>query len=600
MSTRIHAVPAGATLLEGGGTRFRLWAPGCQSVQLMLEDAGESDPLGMTVQPEGWHELTVPSAGAGTLYRFVLPDGTRVPDPSSRFQPQDVQGPSEVIDPAGYGWSVAWAGRPWNEIVLYELHIGAFTPEGTFRAAIDKLDHLAGLGVTGVEIMPVWDFPGKRNWGYDGVLPYAPDSSYGRPEDFKALVEAAHRRGIAVLLDVVYNHFGPEGNYLPVYAPGFFTERHHTPWGAAVNYDGEHAGPVREFVIHNALYWLEEYDLDGLRFDAVHAIIDEGPRHLLDELSERVRAAAKRPVHLLLENEDNEPNRLSRREREPVHFTAQWNDDIHHVLHVAATGESSGYYADYCGADGVVNTGLLARALAEGFAYQGEVMPYRGSARGEPAAHLPPGAFVAFIQNHDQIGNRAFGDRLSGTAKPEAMRALAAIYLLLPQTPMIFMGEEWGARQPFPFFCDFDGELADAVRNGRRAEFARFPEFQDPAQRDRIPDPLAESTFTSAKLDWSAVDADRLASYTALIAARRSHIVPLLPRIAGAGTATQRGRGAMRVSWQVGDGRSLVLAANLSDQPVDFPPADGQAIWSEGDTAQGLGPWSVRWSLEAP
>ena len=600
MSTRIHAVPAGATLLEGGGTRFRLWAPGCQSVQLMLEDGGESDPLGMTVQPEGWHELTVPSAGAGTLYRFVLPDGTRVPDPSSRFQPQDVQGPSEVIDPAGYGWSVAWAGRPWNEIVLYELHVGAFTPEGTFRAAIDKLDHLAGLGVTGIEIMPVWDFPGKRNWGYDGVLPYAPDSSYGRPEDFKALVEAAHRRGIAVLLDVVYNHFGPEGNYLPVYAPGFFTERHHTPWGAAVNYDGEHAGPVREFVIHNALYWLEEYDLDGLRLDAVHAIIDEGPRHLLDELSERVRAAAKRPVHLLLENEDNEPNRLSRREGEPVHFTAQWNDDIHHVLHVAATGESSGYYADYCGADGVVNTGLLARALAEGFAYQGEVMPYRGSARGEPAAHLPPGAFVAFIQNHDQIGNRAFGDRLSGTAKPEAMRALAAIYLLLPQTPMIFMGEEWGARQPFPFFCDFDGELADAVRNGRRAEFARFPEFQDPAQRDRIPDPLAESTFTSAKLDWSAVDADRLASYTALIAARRSHIVPLLPLIAGAGTATQRGRGAMRVSWQVGDGRSLVLAANLSDQPVDFPPADGQAIWSEGDTAQGLGPWSVRWSLETP
>ncbi len=600
MSARTHAVPAGATLLEGGGTRFRLWAPGCQSVGLLLEDAAPGEPLGMTALAGGWHELTVASAGAGTLYRFVLPDGTRVPDPASRFQPQDVQGPSEVIDPAAYDWTVPWTGRTWNEIVLYELHVGAFTPEGTFRAAIDKLDHLAGLGVTGIEIMPVWDFPGKRNWGYDGVLPYAPDSSYGRPEDLKALVEAAHRRGIAVLLDVVYNHFGPEGNYLPVYAPGFFTERHHTPWGAAVNYDGEHAGPVREFVIHNALYWLEEYDLDGLRLDAVHAIIDEGPRHLLDELAERVRAASRRPVHLLLENEDNEPKRLSRRDGEPVHYTAQWNDDIHHVLHVAATGESSGYYADYCDAGGATGTRLLARALAEGFAYQGEMMPYRGSARGEPAAHLPPGAFVAFIQNHDQIGNRAFGDRLGRTAKPQAMRALAAIYLLLPQTPMIFMGEEWGAAQPFPFFCDFDGELAEAVRNGRRAEFARFPEFQDPAQRDRIPDPLAQSTFDSAKLDWSAVDADRLALYTALIAARRRHIVPLLPLIAGGGSATEHGTGATRVTWPVGGDRSLVLAANLSDHPVDLASAAGEPIWSEGDTASGLGAWSVRWSLETP
>ncbi len=600
MSARSHTVPAGATLLQDGGTRFRLWAPGCRSVGLLLEDAAGGDSLAMTALPQGWHELTVPAAGAGTLYRFVLPDGTRVPDPASRFQPQDVAGPSEVIDPAAYGWTVSWAGRPWNEIVLYELHVGAFTPEGTFRAAIGKLDHLASLGVTGIEIMPVWDFPGKRNWGYDGVLPYAPDSSYGRPEDFKALIEAAHGRGIAVLLDVVYNHFGPEGNYLPVYAPGFFTERHHTPWGAAVNYDGEHAGPVREFVIHNALYWLEEFDLDGLRFDAVHAIIDEGPKHLLDELSERVRAASGRPVHLLLENEDNEPKRLSRQGGEPVHFTAQWNDDIHHVLHVAATGENGGYYADYCDADKAANTELLARALAEGFAYQGQVMPYRGSARGEPAAHLPPGAFVAFIQNHDQIGNRAFGDRLSRTAKPETMRALAAVYLLLPQTPMIFMGEEWGAAQPFPFFCDFDGELAEAVRNGRRAEFARFPEFQDPAQRDRIPDPLAESTFSSAKLDWSAIDADRLGTYTALIEARRRHIVPLLPLITGGGSATEHGPGAVRVSWSLGGDRSLVLAANLSAHPADVPPAAGQPIWSEGDTVPGLGPWSVRWSLETP
>ena len=600
MSIRRHQIPAGASLIEGGGANFRIWAPGCKTVGLLLESAG-TEPVTspMEALPEGWHALTVPDTKAGTLYRFVLPDGMRVPDPASRFQPQDVHGPSEVIDPAAYDWTVAWSGRVWDEIVLYELHVGTFTPEGTFLAAIGKLDHLQKLGVTGIEIMPVWDFPGKRNWGYDGVLPYAPDSVYGRPEDLKALVEAAHQRGIAVLLDVVYNHFGPDGNYLPVYAPSFFTERHHTPWGAAVNYDGEHSKPVREFVIHNALYWLEEFDLDGLRFDAVHAIIDDGPRHLLDELSERVRAASSRPVHLLLENEDNEPKRLTRKGRDPVHFTAQWNDDIHHVLHVAATGERSGYYADY--AD---QNELLAKALSEGFAYQGQMMPYRGSARGEPAAYLPPGAFVAFIQNHDQIGNRAFGDRLSQIASPEAMRALAAVYLLLPQTPMIFMGEEWAAAQPFPFFCDFEGDLADAVRKGRREEFARFPEFQDPEQRDRIPDPLAESTFTSAKLDWSAVDQSgpksHIAHYTALLATRRQHIVPLLASITHGGSATQFGPGAVEAIWQLGEGRSLKLAANLSGVHVDFPPATGQPIWSEGDTVPALGPWAVRWSLETP
>lgn len=597
MSARSHLISAGAALLAGGGTKFRLWAPGCRSIGLALEGPGqpEGEPLAMQAEPEGWFTLDVPSAGAGTLYRFVLPDGMRVPDPASRFQPQDVQGPSEVIDPASYDWTADWAGRPWDEFVLYELHIGSFTPEGTFRAAIGKLDHLAKLGVTALEIMPVWDFPGARNWGYDGVLAYAPDSSYGRPEDFKALIEAAHRHGIAVLLDVVYNHFGPDGNYLPVYAPAFFTDRHTTPWGAAVNYDGEHSKPVREFVIHNALYWLDEYDLDGLRFDAVHAIIDDGAKHLLDELSERVRAASKRPVHLLLENEDNEPRRLTRNGREPEHFTAQWNDDIHHVLHVAATGEDSGYYADYAGQDG-----LLGKALSEGFAYQGQMMPYRGSPRGEPAAHLPPGAFVAFIQNHDQIGNRAFGDRLGQTASASAMRALAAVYLLLPQTPMIFMGEEWGAKQPFPFFCDFEGDLADAVREGRRSEFARFPEFQDPEQRDRIPDPLAESTFTSAKLDWSAVDHERLAHYTALLAARREHIVPLLPQITQGGEATEYGLGVVQVTWDAGSAGRLSLVANLTDKPIDFPPIPGQTIWSEGEVGTALGSWAVCWALETP
>ena len=593
MTTPELPAPQGAAL-EPGGVRFRLWAPGCDTVSVRLE--ADDRLLSMQRQPDGHHELFVDGLGVGTLYRYQLPDGMRVPDPASRFQPQDVHGPSEVTDPAAHRWTADWKGRDWDDVVLYELHVGAFTPEGTFRAAIGKLDHLAELGVTAIEIMPIADFPGGRNWGYDGVLFYAPDSSYGRPDDLKALVDAAHAHGIAVLLDVVYNHFGPDGNYLPVYAPPFFTDRHETPWGAAINYDGRHAAPVREFVIGNALYWIAEFHLDGLRFDAVHAIIDDGDRHLLDELAERVRTSVDRPLHLLLENEDNDPTRLARRGRSPVHYTAQWNDDMHHVLHVAATNERTGYYADYQG-----DTALLGRALAEGFGYQGQMMPYRGSARGEPSAHLPPGAFVAFIQNHDQVGNRAFGERLGTIASPEAMRALAATYLLLPQAPMIFMGEEWGARQPFPFFCDFSGDLAEAVRKGRREEFARFPEFQDPAQRDRIPDPLAEATFRSAKLDWQAIDATHLAHYRALIAARRQHVVPLLPEIAGGGQATVVADSAVSVSWQAGANR-LLLDANLSDRPVPFPAARGRTIWSEGpgggDSDANLGPWSVRWTLE--
>ncbi len=578
----------GATI-EADGVRFRLWAPGCDSVTLLLEQDGRD--VHMQPQADGFFETFIQGAGAGTLYRFQPPDGLAVPDPTSRFQPQDVHGPSEVIDPNGYQWTESWAGRAWDEIVLYELHVGAFTPEGTFRAAIDKLDHLTGLGVTAIEIMPISDFPGRRNWGYDGVLPYAPDSSYGRPDDLKALVEAAHARGIAVLLDVVYNHFGPDGNYLPVYAPTFFTDRHKTPWGAAINYDGQNAKPVREFVIRNALYWIEEFRLDGLRLDAVHAILDDSDKHLLEELADRARTSTARPLHLLLENEENDPDLLLRVDGAPVHYTAQWNDDAHHVLHTAATHERTGYYADYEG-----DTELLARALAEGFSYQGQMMPYRGSPRGKPSATLPPRAFVAFIQNHDQIGNRAFGERLNVIASPEAMCALAATYLLLPQTPMIFMGEEWGAKHPFPFFCDFEGELANAVREGRRAEFAGFPEFHDPEQRDRIPDPLAESTFASAKLDWSALDPNRVAHYRALIAVRREFVVPLLPEITRGGSAECYGAEAVQVRWQAGK-QVLVLAANLSSRRVDFPKPDGRAIWSEGDTTADLGPWSVRWSL---
>ncbi|HEX9534801.1 MAG TPA: malto-oligosyltrehalose trehalohydrolase, partial [Stellaceae bacterium] len=597
--TRTHRMPFGVELQADGRVRFRLWAPPHRNIQIELDGATAA----MQLVGEGWHELVTDRARAGTRYRFMLPDGLRVPDPASRYQPEDVHGPSEVVDPGAYVWRDAgWSGRPWEQAVVYELHIGTFTPEGTFRAAIGKLDHLVALGVTGIEIMPIGDFPGRRNWGYDGVLPYAPDSSYGRPDALKALVEAAHHRGLMVLLDVVYNHFGPEGAYIHSIAPQTFTDRHKTPWGAAINFDGPDSGPVREFVIHNALYWIQEFHLDGLRLDAVHAILDDSPKHLLEELAERVRAAAPdRHIHLILENEENRAERLVRDESgEPRWYTAQWNDDVHHVLHVAACGETTGYYADYKG-----DTEKLGRALAEGFAFQGELMPYRGRPRGAPSLDLPPTAFVAFIQNHDQIGNRAFGDRVTDFASAEAVRAIAAVYLLLPQIPMLFMGEEWGSSRPFPFFCDFGPELADAVRQGRREEFARFPEFQNPAMRERIPDPMAEETFASAKLDWEDIEraphSGWLDWYRRVLSRRHVEIVPRLTAIRAGGRYEVLGDGAVLVRWPLGAGDTLVLAANLAATPAPgFPAEPGRVLWQEGKAgADGIfGAWAVRWSIE--
>jgi malto-oligosyltrehalose trehalohydrolase len=589
---RAHTMPHGATLLPRAGVRFALWAPAFERIAIEID--GNSAP--MTPEEGGWHIREDTRATVGTRYRFILPNGMRVPDPASRYQPEDVSGPSEVIDPTAYAWRDGlWQGRQWHEAVIYELHIGTFTQEGTFLAAIGKLDHLKSLGVTAIEIMPIADFPGRWNWGYDGVLPYAPDSSYGTPDHLKQLIDAAHARGIMVFLDVVYNHFGPDGNYLPVYAPQFFTDRHHTPWGSAVNYDGPHSRSVREFIIHNALYWIEEFHMDGLRLDAVHAIIDDSTPDLLHELAARVRSlAGDRHVHLILENEGNQAGPLARDDGgRPVAYTAQWNDDVHHVLHTATTGEDGGYYADYLG-----DTGKLVRALAEGFAFQGQVMAYRGRPRGEPSRHLPPTAFVTYIQNHDQIGNRAFGERLGVLLPPEKLRAIAATYLLMPQIPMLFMGEEWNAAQPFPFFCDFPGDLADAIRNGRREEFSRFPEFQDPEKRARIPDPLAYSTFASAKLDWTAFQkpphADWLAWYRHVLATRHDTIVPLIPNIHdGAGQHECLGDGAVSITWTVAGHARLRLDANFSAIARDVPPPN-RVIWQEGDPG---GPWSVRWSF---
>lgn len=587
--------------IAASGVTFRLWAPRQQRVTLILDDDVRID---MQRGDDGWHHVEVVAAGPGSRYLFELDDGLRVPDPASRYQPDDVHGASEVVDPSRFVWTdQSWRGRPWHEAVIYELHVGAFTEAGTFRAAIERLDYLRDLGVTAIELMPVAEFPGRRNWGYDGVQLFAPDASYGHPDDLKALVDAAHARGLMVMLDVVYNHFGPDGNYLPAYSP-IFNDRHHTPWGAAINYDAEGSLAVREFVLQNAAYWIEEFHLDGLRLDAVHAILDDSETHLLTELPMRLRALdLPRPIHLVLENEENEAARLHRdAQGAPDQYTAQWNDDVHHVLHTAASGESAGYYQEYAG-----DTDKLGRALAEGFAFQGDLMAYRGRARGEPSAALPPTAFVAFIQNHDQVGNRAFGDRLTAFAPAEAVRAIVGVYLLLPQIPMLFMGEEFGAAQPFPFFCDFQGDLADAVRNGRRAEFARFPEFADPARRDQIPDPGAAETFASAKLDWTASERDPHAGwlrlYRELLALRHREIVPRLAGIGGhAGRYTRLGDAAVRVEWTLADGATLTLIANLK---ADATPAaalsPGRTLWSARPSSPTeLPPWQTIWTIREP
>jgi maltooligosyltrehalose trehalohydrolase len=595
MTRFAHDMPFGAMLRPDGSTRFRLWAPAQKAVSV----AAEEMVLPMAVKGDGWFELTTDAVRAGTPYAYQLSDGTRVPDPASRQQAEDVQGPSLVLDPRSYEWRAAtWRGRPWQEAVLYELHVGAFSDKGDFDGVRDKLDWLERLGITAIELMPIADFAGKRNWGYDGVLPFAPDRAYGTPESLKALIDAAHERGLMMFLDVVYNHFGPEGNYLGRYAPQFFTERHHTPWGAAIDFSQP---VVCEFFIHNALYWLEEFRFDGLRFDAVHAIADDSPTHILTELAQKVRATCgpDRHVHLVLENDANQVRFLGRPQ-----YDAQWNDDFHHASHVVLTRESEGYYVDYQ-RDPLQ---ALGRALAEGFVYQGETSVHRGGApRGEPTRGLPLDAFVAFVQNHDQVGNRAFGERLAQLVRPELLKAAASILLLSPQVPMLFMGEEWASAKPFQFFCDFDGALAQAVRDGRRREFAKFPAFADPRVRGRIPDPNDLGTFARSRLSWPEAEEEAHAEHAQfcreLLEVRRRAIVPRLAeaRVKDASYAVTT-EGPLQVSWTLDGNAQLTLVANLrseSASPSIVPP-NGTLLHSTHPHVAEDGPkpgWFVAWYL---
>ena len=564
----------------------------------------------MQQQPGGWFEIALAQADPGLRYAFRIDGagGLVVPDPASRSNPDDVHGPSELTDPLAFDWpDPPWRGRPWHEAVVYELHVGCFTPQGTFAAAIDRLDDLVALSVTAVELMPVADFPGRRGWGYDGVLPCAPDAAYGDPDDLKRLVAAAQSRGLIVLLDVVYNHFGPDGNYLHAYARTFFNEAVQTPWGAAINFDAAGSATVRDFFIHNALYWIEEFRFDGLRIDAVPAMRDGSTRHFIDDLAERVRAGpgSERHVHLILENDVNDAQRLARDARgRPLLADAQWNDDVHHTLHVIASGETDGYCVDFA----TEPQRLFGRALAAGFAFQGEASAYRaGQPHGTPSAHLPPTAFVNSTQTHDQVGNRAFGDRIAALAaeagREDALRALVACVLLAPAPPMLCMGEEFAAGTPFLYFCDFEGELAAAVTQGRRNEFGRFERFADPAVRDRIPDPNAEPTFERSKLDWSERErpahAAWLTLYTNLLQRRHASLVPWLDG-ACSGCFELPAPGTLRIVWPLAKSRRWHLLAQLADHdgPSDLAAAlPGGTVYRSH--AEGLPAWSVQVTLES-
>jgi len=551
----------GAQLRPAGGCAFGLWAPGQERVILEIDGM---PPLAMQPEPGGWFHAEAVCC-AQLHYRYRLASGAVIADPASRWQPRGVDGPSAVVDHQAYRWQhEAWRGRPWHEAVIYELHVGAC---GGYAGVHALLPQLAALGISALELMPLAEFAGSRNWGYDGALPYAPESSYGRPEALKQLIDSAHGLGLMVYLDVVYNHFGPEGNVLHACAPSFFRDDLQTPWGAAIDF---RRPEVREFFIGNALHWLLDYRFDGLRLDAVHAIEDPD---FLDVLAAAVRAAVgpDRHVHLVVENEHNDARLL----RDGA-YQAQWNDDFHNSLHVLLTGEHEGYYADYSSAPAA----QLARCLAEGFAWQGESPPSRGAARGSPSADLPPQAFVHFLQNHDQVGNRALGERLTQLVAPAALEAAMALLLLGPAIPLLFMGEEFASTAPFLFFTDFGAELAAAVREGRRREFAGFASFAAPEARAAIPDPNAKDSFHRSCPELSAASASarqRVALVRRLLRLRRELLLPRLPGTRSLGAQVLAVR-ALAAAWRLGDGARWQIALNLGTEPLAAPAGRGRLV----------------------
>ena len=562
----------GPSVLQDGRVRFRLWAPAEEQVAVRV--AGHV--IEMHREGDGWHSVETDLAGAGDAYSFRLADRSDINDPASHAQTDGVAGPSIIVDHERYDWqNPGWKGRPWHEAIAYELHIGTFTPEGTFRAAIDRLAHLRHVGITAVEIMPVAHFTGERGWGYDGVLHYAPHNAYGTPDDLKAFVDAAHGYGIMVLLDVVYNHFGPIGNVLPRIAPPFFHPERHTPWGAALAFE-QHA--VRRYFIENALHWLIDYRFDGLRFDATEEIDDESDNHLLIELAQEIRRnVPDREIHLVVEDQTSRKSLLNRDGGVTHHYTAGWNDEFHHALHVIATGEAKGHYARF-----VKNADdILRESAAKGFALADRTRDRIGPPPQDP---LPPEVNVNFLHNHDQIGNRAFGERLPVLADPALLNVMTAILLLAPAVPMLFMGEEYGEQRPFYFFADFEGELALATKQGRKDEAEKFGGIPEGKTMEDLPDPGAEETFQRSKLDWPRADSaggrQQLGFIRELIRLRQAHIVPLLagPGVAEPHILPAEG-GIFAVDWRFGDA-TLAIRANLTSESRPWPAVAGDTIFA--------------------
>ena len=505
------------------GVRFSVWAPDAGELLVVLHDGKAAGTHPMARSEGGVFETWVRGAAAGDTYAYRKDGDEARPDPASRFQPQGVHGPSQIVDASTYRWQhTRWKPRRVEDLTVYELHVGTFSPEGTFEGAARRLPYLRDLGVTAVEVMPIADFAGSRNWGYDGVALYAPSRAYGTPDDFRAFVDAAHGHGLAVMLDVVYNHLGPEGAYLPYFSDYYLTDRHSSPWGRAVNLDGPGGAYVRRFILDNAVYWIRDFHVDGLRLDATHALIDDSDRTIVEELVESVRAAAPHTVFLHAEDHRNKAQMLEEPSEGGWGLDGVWADDFHHVVRRMLAGDAHGYYADFQG-----TAQELAAIVREGWLYTGQHSQHMKHARGSSAARVPMYRFVVCLQNHDQVGNRATGDRLHHSITPGAWRAASVVLLTAPMTPLLFMGQEWGASTPFLYFTDLEAELGKLVTEGRRKEFADFPEFSGPGATERIPDPQAETTFVRSKVRWNEQQepehARVLALYRQLLALRKEH-----------------------------------------------------------------------------
>ena len=542
------------------GFRFEVRAPTRQRVELLLHPSSKrSRRVPLIAMADGAFAVTVTDVKAGDRYAYLLDGEGPFPDPASRYQPEGVHGPSQIIDPSQFAWSDhGWRGVRLQDALIYELHVGTFTPAGTFAGVTERLQYLADLGITVVELMPVADFPGRWNWGYDGVSLFAPARCYGAPDDLRHLVDTAHRLGLAVILDVVYNHFGPDGAYLTVFSPHYLSTRHRTPWGAAVNLDGERSNQVRSFFIENALHWLTEYHVDGLRLDATHGFVDESPCHFVRELALSVRESiTDRAVLVMAEDERNLNTIVLPFDRGGWGLDAVWSDDFHHQIRRLSAGDRDGYYQDFSG-----SIDDLATTLNRGWFYSGQHSAYLGNARGTDPSGVPLNSMVFCIQNHDQMGNRPFGSRLHHRIDPALFRAVTAVLLLAPETPLPFMGQEWAASSPFLYFTDHHADLGRLATEGRRKEFSRFAAFSDEGTRARIPDPQAEGTFAASQLPWSEIEVTEHAGvrrlYQALLTLRRRE--PALRSPAGA-SVRPLGEHSLAIKRVSGAGETLLLVA---------------------------------------